>query len=615
MLRPSIWPLVGLLLPTLVLAVLAAVALVRDWRAARREAVTTANQLAATTAARILNTIEVPQTGGTEPSSRGISRGETDRIEIGPSNQLIAPPPPAWPPEPQPLVGRLSPDKRAQWEAARAALTAGDAVAAGGAYEEFLGLRTRSDPHAEEAIGRDEARYRPLACLSRLDETHSGWLAVRQVSMSSPQQDTAATPGRSYVFVPEEVLRTNLQAVLIAEDRDRHYALQLEMAGRRIAVASRASGRDAVEILARTTRITGSGVPMMIAASLVDPSAFYTRQRQRLRLFTGILIAALVAAAVSVAATGRALVRQHEISLQKSNFVSAVSHELRAPLGSIRLLAEGLERGTISGEARRQEYFHLIGQETRQLASLVENVLDFSRIEQGRKQYDLVPTDMVALVRGSVALAEPMPLHARGPDRSPLATRRRRHRFRAPDGDASRPRPPPDRQGIRDAAIAGRGGRPTGVARTISRRVTRLQRSLHATARECCLPCSGQDFYDRACTGRVAPNLCRLSLYGSLSFTITGISPAGRTALWAANEAHEGLADRKKGRRASTAWRVQAPTLRSVLPDEGSAPKKLCVLPRPPRASRLLAHQLHFHGVFAALQPLCLGLDKDLAIP
>ena len=99
--------------------------------------------------------------------------------------------------------------------------------------------------------------------------------------------------------------------------------------------------------------------------------------------------------------------RQQVLSELKSNFVSSVSHELRAPLASVRLMAESLERGKISEPPRQQEYFQLIVQECRRLSSLVENVLDFSRIEQGRKEYEFEPTDLVALTQQTVSLMEP----------------------------------------------------------------------------------------------------------------------------------------------------------------------------------------------------------------
>jgi signal transduction histidine kinase len=66
-----------------------------------------------------------------------------------------------------------------------------------------------------------------------------------------------------------------------------------------------------------------------------------------------------------------------------------------------------LERGKVQDEPKRNEYFRFIVQECRRLSSLIENVLDFSRIEQGRKQYEFEPTDIVALAGQTVKLMEP----------------------------------------------------------------------------------------------------------------------------------------------------------------------------------------------------------------
>src|SRR5256885_7887314 len=90
----------------------------------------------------------------------------------------------------------------------------------------------------------------------------------------------------------------------------------------------------------------------------------------------------------------------------KSNFVASVSHELRAPIASVRLMAESLERGKITDPPKQHEYYRFIGQECRRLSSLIENILDFSRIEQGRKQYEFEPTDLLALVQETVKLME-----------------------------------------------------------------------------------------------------------------------------------------------------------------------------------------------------------------
>ena len=79
--------------------------------------------------------------------------------------------------------------------------------------------------------------------------------------------------------------------------------------------------------------------------------------------------------------------REMELARLKSDFVSNISHELRTPLALIRMFAETLEMGRVPTEARRQEYYRIIQQETERLSHLVNNILNFSRIEAGKKQY------------------------------------------------------------------------------------------------------------------------------------------------------------------------------------------------------------------------------------
>src|SRR5260221_11046213 len=90
----------------------------------------------------------------------------------------------------------------------------------------------------------------------------------------------------------------------------------------------------------------------------------------------------------------RAFYRQQALVEMKSNFVSSVSHELRAPIASVRLMAEGLEHGRIQVPAKQNEFFRFIVQECRRLSSMIENDLDFSRIDVGRTQYDFDQLDL-----------------------------------------------------------------------------------------------------------------------------------------------------------------------------------------------------------------------------
>ena len=112
--------------------------------------------------------------------------------------------------------------------------------------------------------------------------------------------------------------------------------------------------------------------------------------RQRIYIATLVLmVASLVVGAVFVTRTVR---REMEVSRLKSQFVSAVSHEFRSPLTSIRQLAELLDRGVPSPERSRQ-YFKVILDESERLSRLVERVLDFSRMEEGRQEYTMAPID------------------------------------------------------------------------------------------------------------------------------------------------------------------------------------------------------------------------------
>jgi signal transduction histidine kinase len=143
-----------------------------------------------------------------------------------------------------------------------------------------------------------------------------------------------------------------------------------------------------------------------VQVGLIDPELLFAQQRQRTLLFGGLILASTLAACVGLAAAYRAFLRQLRLSELKSNFVSSVSHELRAPIASVRLMAESLEAGKIADAAKQHDYFQFIVQECRRLSSLIENVLDFSRIEQGRKQFEFEPTDIVALTTQTVKLMQ-----------------------------------------------------------------------------------------------------------------------------------------------------------------------------------------------------------------
>jgi signal transduction histidine kinase len=100
--------------------------------------------------------------------------------------------------------------------------------------------------------------------------------------------------------------------------------------------------------------------------------------------------------------TYRNVSREMKLARLKSDFVANVSHELRTPLALIRLYAETLELGRLNAKEKYQEYFRIIREESERLTALINNILDFSRIDAGRKEYEFQETNLAELVHSTL---------------------------------------------------------------------------------------------------------------------------------------------------------------------------------------------------------------------
>jgi len=98
----------------------------------------------------------------------------------------------------------------------------------------------------------------------------------------------------------------------------------------------------------------------------------------------------------------RSAARAMKLSAMKNDFVSNVSHELRTPLSSIRVFGEFMRLGRVGDPGKVREYGEYIETESRRLTRLIDNILDFSRIESGRKEYQLEETDVAEVVAESL---------------------------------------------------------------------------------------------------------------------------------------------------------------------------------------------------------------------
>jgi signal transduction histidine kinase len=202
---------------------------------------------------------------------------------------------------------------------------------------------------------------------------------------------------------PRDRLEQALKGSLRSQILPQYLAVGVEVAG-----ADVTGGPEGCPVLATASGGGNGEVPeLRVKVYLTDRAMLYARLRARRFWFGGLIAVSAGAVFVGYFAAWRAFQRQRQLAEMKGNFVSAVSHELRAPIASIRLMSEELEDIGPREPAKSRDYHHLIAQECRRLSSLIENVLDFSRHGQGRKEYVFEPTDLVALVQETVKLMQP----------------------------------------------------------------------------------------------------------------------------------------------------------------------------------------------------------------
>jgi signal transduction histidine kinase len=136
-----------------------------------------------------------------------------------------------------------------------------------------------------------------------------------------------------------------------------------------------------------------------VGVYLANPAQL-TRSANTVRWIFGLLIALLLLA-ISIGSwlIVADLKRQLTLARQKTDFVSNVSHELKTPLTSIRMFSELLAEGRVEDPERRRHFLNIITSETARLTRLINNVLDFARLERGEKKYQFHPLDLAAVAR------------------------------------------------------------------------------------------------------------------------------------------------------------------------------------------------------------------------
>ncbi len=127
-------------------------------------------------------------------------------------------------------------------------------------------------------------------------------------------------------------------------------------------------------------------------------------------VFGGLILALVTTTVAGTAATLAVLYREAEVARLQTDFVNKVSHDLRTPLTSIRMFVETLQLGRIQDPARQSEALEIIADETARLSTLINRLLDWARMESGRRSYTLRRQRVDTVVDSALQAFEPQTL-------------------------------------------------------------------------------------------------------------------------------------------------------------------------------------------------------------
>ncbi|MEP7271877.1 MAG: HAMP domain-containing sensor histidine kinase [Acidobacteriota bacterium] len=208
--------------------------------------------------------------------------------------------------------------------------------------------------------------------------------------------------GVAGLVIDKQFLRESFLPELIKRAMNDHFA------GEEFSDLTLAVYDDLGAIVTSTQQVKESRAEMKIPFGLVFPrwhigarsQGMTTEQVGRRYLLTNLSLTLLMTGIIigGIVFALRAASREMKLSQMKTDFVSNVSHELRTPLSSIRVFGELQRLGHVKDPVRVRDYGEFIETESRRLTQLINNILDFSRIESGQKSYHCTEADMTEVV-------------------------------------------------------------------------------------------------------------------------------------------------------------------------------------------------------------------------
>jgi signal transduction histidine kinase len=256
---------------------------------------------------------------------------------------------------------------------------------AGGAFAEEEGFRRLLERRMYGDMDLAKQATDELRHLHREYHGQSYLVSYWQRLVSSGA-DSESGPGRRYLVVAwHDIGRIvkDTMPTLLSEAATRSRVDVVDEDGRIIFGPPLRSGEFTVGVRFPTTLY---GWRVQVSPSASDELTARVQNRAMLELVMVVLSCVVIV--LGVATILLAAERERRISALKSDFVANVSHELKTPLALVRMFGEMLQSGRVTSESKRQQYLDIIVSESERLSSLIENVLDFARVERGRQAYD-----------------------------------------------------------------------------------------------------------------------------------------------------------------------------------------------------------------------------------
>lgn len=273
---------------------------------------------------------------------------------------------------------------------------------AGGAFAEEEGFRRLLEQRMIDDMDLARQSTDELRHLHREYRGQSYLVSYWQRLVSNQDPQSEPGTGRRYLVVAwHDIGRIvkDTMPTLLSEAATRTRVDVIDEDGRIIFGPPLRSGQFTVAVRFPTTLYAWR---VQVSPSASDELTARVQNRGRLELVMVVLSCVVIV--LGVATILLAAERDRRISALKSDFVANVSHELKTPLALVRMFGEMLQSGRVASEAKRQEYLEIIVSESERLSSLIENVLDFARVERGRQAYDFAIGSVGEAVSKAVAI-------------------------------------------------------------------------------------------------------------------------------------------------------------------------------------------------------------------